>query len=138
MRKRTGNDPTRRIIEAGALTSKQLGALEARALYVGSGHHKRNPSDYGLDRTSPRPTKSLCDSRRTIKLSEAQTLLATGIKKGLISRPLDSGLPKYVWSVSEAGEVFEAKTDASTPGQYHGYPLDDDMLEVVLDAWKRR
>ena len=53
---------------------------------------------------------------------------------------LEDGLPKYVWSVSEAGEAFEAKTHPNTPGQYHGYPLEseDDMRQRVLDAWGRR
>lgn len=140
MRRRTGDNPTRRILDSGSLTEEELKALAARARYVGSGHHKRNPVDYGFDRTSPRPTKSLCDASRIIKLAEAQSLLEAGIKKGMISRPLEKGLPKYVWCVSEAGEAFEAKTHPNTPGAYHGYPLEDedDMRNRVIEAWKKR
>lgn len=140
MYKRTGDNPTRRIIDAGSLTQDQIDALTARARYVGSGHHKRNPLDYGFERTSPRPTKTLCDAKRMIKLAEAQALLAAGIKKGMISRPMEDGLPKYVWCVSEAGEAFEAKTHPNTPGQYHGYPLEaeDNMRDRVREAWGQR
>lgn len=74
MHKRTGDNPTRRFIEAGSLTQARLDDVEARARYVGSGHHKRKPLDYGFARTNPRPTKSLCDFKRVIKLAEAQSL----------------------------------------------------------------
>ena len=46
---------------------KYMGAeaygLTGYVRYVGSGHHKRNPADYGLTRTSLRPTQSFCDLR---------------------------------------------------------------------------
>ena len=140
MHRRTGDNPTRRIIEAGSLTQEQLSELGSRVRYVGSGHHKRNPLDYGFERTSPRPTKSLCDTNRIIKLAEAQALLAAGIQKGMISHPLKDGLPKFVWCVSETGEAFEAKTHPNTPGEYHGYPLEaeDNMRDRVLGAWGLR
>jgi hypothetical protein len=114
--------------------------MAARVRYVGSGHHKRSPADYGFERTNPRPTKSLCDANRAIRLAEATALLVAGVNKGMISRPLENGLPKFVWSVSDAGEAFEAKTHPNTPGEYHGYPLEpeDDMRQRVLDAWKQR
>ena len=140
MHKRISNNPTRRIIDAGSLTQEQLEALGTRARYVGSGHHKRNPLDYGFERTSPRPTKSLCDANRMIKLADAQALLAAGIKKGMISRLLENGLPKYVWCVSVLGEAFEAKTHPNTTGDYHGYPLEseDGMRGLVIEAWRQR
>ena len=78
MHRRNGSNPTRRIVEASALTQEQREVLLGRVKYVGSGHHKRNPLDYGLERTNPRPTKSLCDAHRVIKLAEAQALLAGG------------------------------------------------------------
>ena len=140
MYKRTGDNPTRRIVEVGVLTPEHQEALLGRVRYVGSGHHKRNPLDYGFERTNPRPTKSLCDASRPIKLAEADELLKAGIKKGMVSRLGDDGLPKYIWSVSDYGEAFEAKTHPNTPGQYHGYPLEaeDDMRRRVLEAWSKR
>lgn len=115
-------------------------SLEKAARYVGSGHHKRNPADYGLPRTNPRPTKSLCDLERVIPLEEAKSLVATGIRSGLVSEIRQDGFPKYIWSVSERGEVFEAKTDANGTGEYHGYPLEDEdaMHVYVKSVWEER
>jgi hypothetical protein len=143
MRQRSGSNPKRRIVEAGSIPAQVLAALAERVSYAGSGHHKRNPADYGLERTNPRPTKSLCDKDRVIRLAEAQSLLRLGVLHGLISQPLSDGLPKYVWSVSTTRgveEVFEAKSHPHTPGVYHGYPLDseEDMREYVLRSWKER
>jgi hypothetical protein len=58
----------------------------------------------------------------------------------MVSRLLQDGLPKYVWSVSDAGEVFEAKTHPDIAGIYHGYPLEeqDDMHAHVLKTWTQR
>ena len=48
--------------------------------------------------------------------------------------------PKYIWCVDEDGEVYEAKTDAVTPGIYHGYRLeeDDNMRDYISAVWKQR
>lgn len=103
---RPGNNPKRRIAPSERLTKEQKDALKDRVRYVGSGHHKRNPADYGLPRANPRPTKSLCDLERTILLDEARQLVARGIEHGLFSEPQGDGFPKFIWSVSEHGEVF--------------------------------
>jgi len=63
MKMRPGNDPKRRIMQPGMLAFEQNNKLTGYVRYVGSGHHKRNPADYGLTRTSLRPTQSLCDLR---------------------------------------------------------------------------
>lgn len=115
-------------------------ALVGRIRYVGSGHHKRNPADYGLERTNPRPTKSLCDAVTPILLQEASELLRQGVLHAMFSSPAQDGLPKYIWCVSASGVVFEAKTHPNTPGVYHGYPLEaeDDVRAYVLDFWRQR
>jgi len=139
--RRTSFDPTRRISDQEAWPEEQRNALFARAKYVGSGHHKRYPADYGLERTNPRRTATVCDAERVFKLAEAIALLESGIKKGMVSTVLAAeDMPKYIWSVSADGEPFEAKTSANTPWLYHGYPLDrnDAMRERVLEAWKER
>jgi hypothetical protein len=140
MRNRSGSSPKRRIVVAGSVPKERLKELLQRARYVGSGHHKRSPADYGFERTNPRPTKSLCDANRVIALEEAKELLRIGILSEMMSLPPDGGFPKFVWSVSQSGEVFEAKTHPNTPGMYHGYPLEseDDMRERVLKIWKDR
>lgn len=140
MHNRSGSNPKRRIVDSVLVTEEQVSRLLDQARYVGSGHHKRNPADYGFDRTNPRPTKSLCDANRVIALYEAQSLLKAGILKRMISEPVENGLPKYIWSVSASGEAFEAKTHPNTPGMYHGYPLeaDDDMQRLVLRVWNER
>ena len=67
-------------------------------------------------------------------------LLNDGIDHGLFSKPGNDGFPKFIWAVSESGDVFEAKTDTLGTGKYHGYPLEheDDMHKYVKDIWKRR
>jgi hypothetical protein len=139
MPKRQGDNPTRRIAPADYLTPAQREALAARVAYVGSGHHKRYPADYGLERTNPRPTKSLCDLNRVILLDEARALLAAGVTHGMVSKFSEGGFPKFIWSVGVDG-VYEAKTHPNTPGKYHGYPLEEDdaMRDVVKKVWTQR
>jgi hypothetical protein len=66
--------------------------------------------------------------------------LATGIALGLFSDPREDGFPKFIWSVSAHGEVFEAKTDTNGSGDYHGYPLEDEdvMSGYVKSVWRQR
>jgi len=137
---RPGNNPKRRIASADRATDEVKQRLEKAARYVGSGHHKRNPADYGLPRTNPRPTKSLCDLERAVLLDEAKSLVVDGIRWGLFSEIREDGFPKFIWSVSEHGEVFEAKTDANGTGEYHGYPLEDEdaMHVYVKSVWEDR
>ena len=137
---RPGNNPKRRIASADYATDEVKQRLEKTARYVGSGHHKRHPADYGLPRTNPRPTKSLCDLGRVVLLDEVKSLVANGIRWGLFSEIREDGFPKFIWSVSEHGEVFEAKTDSNGTGEYHGYPLEDEdaMHVYVKSVWKER
>lgn len=138
--KRQGNNPKRRLAPATSLDEQQLEVLTTRASYVGSGHHKRNPADYGLERTNPRPTKSLCDLNRSITLGQARTLLKTGVRAGMVSELAEDGFPKFIWCVDESETVYEAKTNPKAPGKYHGYPLEaeDDFCAHVSAAWKKR
>ena len=138
--KRAGNNPKRRIAPANRLTAAQKAALAKKVAYVASGHHKRFPADYGLERTGPRPTKSLCDILRIIPLNEAKSMIQKGIWNGMVSEHFFGEYPKYIWCVGEDDEVYEAKTDAVTPGTYHGYRLEeeDNMREHVKQAWKER
>jgi hypothetical protein len=138
--KRPGNNPKRRIAPINRLTEAQRTELARVVKYAPSGHHKRNPADYGLDRTSPRPTKSLCDLRRIIPLAESKAMVRKGILCGMISDFFFGAYPKFVWCVDKDGEVYEAKTDAVTPGAYHGYRLEeeDDIRDAVLAVWNER
>lgn len=132
--------PNRRIHSKDPLTDAQKQELTARVRYVGSGHHKRHPADYGLPRANPIPWSSLCDEERPLGLAEAKMLLAAGIAKGMISEKSTDAIPRFIWAVTEAREVFEAQTHANTPGIYHGYPLkdNDDMKSIVLEKWDSR
>jgi hypothetical protein len=138
--KRPGNNPKRRIAPAGLLSEAERAELIGKIKYVASGHHKRNPRDYGLERTNPRPTKSLCDIDESVSADEAKALVQRGIMAGMFSDYFLDGHPKFVWSVSTDDEVYEAKTDGSTAGVYHGYRLeeDDNMREQVRRVWKQR
>jgi hypothetical protein len=112
MATRPGNNPKRRIAPPSRLADAEKTRLLQRIRYVGSGHHKRRPADYGLPRANPRPTKSLCDLVRVVTLNEARLLMGQGIRSGLISEP----------------------------GEYHGYPLEknDVMRKYVKSIWRER
>jgi hypothetical protein len=56
-------------------------------------------------------------------------MLQRGILEGMISDFFFGEHPKFVWCVHEDGEVYEAKTDAVTPGSYHGYRLEEQVVE---------
>lgn len=138
MPKRRGNDPKRRLAERGTRTPSEIAALVAAHPYVGSALHKTRPGDYGfVPTTNPRPSKSLCDARRIVSRKEAGALFRAGARKEMFSTYVRDGLPKYVWSVDAAGEVYESKVGL---GGYHGYVLDrtDPMHRVVLEEWPRR
>lgn len=137
---RQGNNPKRRVADANFLSDAEKASLGKKIRYVGSGHHKRYPLDYGFERVNPRPTKSMCDLVRKITLNEASSLLISGLESGLVSEFGYGGVPKFIWSVDGSGEVYESKTDPSTLGDYHGYRLEeeDDMREHVRDIWKKR
>ena len=138
--KRQGNNPKRRLAEASTLNKEQLETLASRASYVGSGHHKRYPADYGLERTNPRPNKSLCDLTKVVCLEQAESLLASGIRAGMVSKLAKDGFPKFIWCVDDDETVYEAKTDPNSPGVYHGYPLEleDNLCAYLLAEWKER
>ena len=139
-RRRQGNNPKRRIASADQLNSDDRKELAQSVRYVGSGHHKRWPADYGFERISPRPTKSLCDMQRVILHDEAKRLLERGVAHGMVSSLNEGNFPKFIWCVDEQGEVYEAKTDIRNPGAYHGYRLeeDDDMRDRVIWVWRER
>jgi hypothetical protein len=138
--KRAGNNPKRRIAPEDSLTVAQRTALTKNVSYLASGHHKRNPADYGLERTNPRPTKSLCDKTRTIPFKQAKAMIEKGISYGMISDYAFGKFPKFIWCVDEDGEVYEAKTSEMAAGAYHGYRLEeeDDMRDHVKQVWKER
>lgn len=140
MRNRTGNNPKRRIVKDALADMAARELLLAHVRYVGSGHHKIYPANYGLGRTNPRPTSSVCDALRPLPLAEATELLRQGVLRAMFSTYVQDGFPKYIWSVSADGTVYEAKTHPNTPGQYHGYPLEkeDRMCDEVKAAWEAR
>src|SRR5450432_1839542 len=123
---RPGNNPKRRIAPLTRLNESERSELAKSAKYEGSGHHKRSPADYGLERTNPRPHKSLCDGIKVITLTEAKNLMERGIIQGIFSDFFIGKHPKFIWSVGSDGEVYEAKTDEVMPGIYHGYPLEEE------------
>lgn len=142
IRKREGNRPDRRISDEAITTTTQREALCERLRYVGSANHKLRPGDYGFTPShNPRPSKSPCDAVRAVLIEEASTLFRQGIMRGMVSRFDASGIPKYVWAVDEANDVYEAKAKPEREMDYHGYRLGDDdrdMRSYVLREWKRR
>jgi hypothetical protein len=122
------------------LSAQEQESLLSVTRYVGSALHKRSAGNYGFHPpANPRPHKSLCDDLRPVPLPEAQRLFAAGIGKSMVSAHREGHLPKYVWSVDEWGEVYEAKLGNEG---YHGYRLDEDgeraMRALVLHEWSTR
>lgn len=135
---RQGNRPNRRVARCDLLSLREREALADRLVYEGSALHKRFPGDYGfVPPVNPRAAKSLCDGVRQVLLEEARLLFRNGILKGMFSKFEGNGRPKYVWSVDEQREVYEAI--AGRDG-YHGYRLEDedDMRHLVLREWNTR
>ena len=101
-RKREGNRPDRRILDATASTDAARRALALRVWYVGSANHKLKPGDYGfVPSHNPRPSKSVCDDLRSVSLQEASELFNRGIMLGMFSVLSSVGVPKYVWAVDD-------------------------------------
>ena len=131
----------RMIVDRSSVSSECIRRCEAQAVYKGSAHHKRSPGNYGFTPpVSPRPNKSLCDGNVQLDHEEAEALFLRGLRRGMISRLDENGLPKYVWAVDSDGRVFEAvRSRGST--KYHGYELGDDdrpMKRIVKRAWRSR
>lgn len=139
--KRFGNNPKRRIAPQHSISQQELQRFEDEVRYLGSAHHKRIPADYGFHGPpSPRPHKSLCDSKRVIRRDEAKALLLCGLRLGMVSTYRMNGYPKYVWSVDQDGEPYEAKL-GHDGRSYHGYRLGVDdraMREEVIREWLAR
>lgn len=137
---RSGSNPKRRVVAIEKVSQADMERLAASVRYVGSGHHKRNPADYGFERTNPRPTKSICDMTGVVPMAVAETLVLSGIRKRMMSEIQADGFPKFIWSVSDDQRVYESKTHPNTPGKYHGYPLEkeDDMQAYILSVWSKR
>ena len=142
IRKREGNRPDRRFVDDAFTSKKARKALCAKIRYVGSSIHKLRPGDYGFHPPqNPRPSKSPCDAIRPVLLEEASKLMISGVMLGMVSRFDDGGVPKYIWAVDDANDVYEAKTKPERETDYHGYRLGDDegaMRAYILKEWKRR
>jgi hypothetical protein len=140
--KRQGNNPKRRLEPSGCHSQEILTELADRLTYVGSANHKLTPGDYRFHPpTNPRATKDVCDDKRQLLLAEAQALLRAGVLAGMVSSFADGGVPKYVWMVDGAREVYEAKTAPDRETHYHGYRLGDDdsaMRDLIRKEWIMR
>ena len=141
MKKYMGNNPKRRIAKANHFTEGQLNDFAGTGRYRGSPHHKSQPADYGFHPpASPRPSKSLCDDKRVIRLEEAIRLFKDGIARGMVSMEQQNDLPKYIWAQDEQGNVYEAKLGGDGRS-YDGYRLRRDdraMREWVINEWTCR
>jgi len=140
MPKRHGSNPKRRIASTDRLDAGGRAALAERTTYVGSALHKSKPGNYGFQPpVNPRAWKSICDGLRVILAEEARDLFRRGIVTGMFSDFEDGELPKYVWSVDDDGEVYEAKISPGS-NSYKGYRLEEEdaMRDTVLKEWKAR
>jgi hypothetical protein len=141
MKKRNGFNRKRRIASIGSWDANEKEERALTAKYGGNSEHKKSPSDYGLiPPANPRPGKTLCDGEKPLFKAEAERLLASGFRKGMISEQMRDGWPQNVWAVSDDGQVYEAQLENGVQGIYHGYPIpmNDDFRSVVVGEWSRR
>ena len=82
----------------------------------------------------------MCDRKRIVTRREAEVLFRNGVKCGMVSRHAEKGFPKYVWTVDDNGDVYEAKL-GHDGRSYHGYRLGADdrfMRRQVIKEWQAR
>lgn len=131
---RQGNNPKRRLAPRDSLDSEYLARLAREARYVGSAHHKIKPADYGFTPpVSPRAHKSLCDGKRTVRRDEAETLFFQALSRGMVSRYVNNGFPKYVWAVDQDGEVYTRRRWAAMGGVTTAMLLARTVSETCVD-----
>lgn len=146
--KREGNRKDRRLAPQDAVDRATMERLLRQLRYEGIALHKLHPGNYGfVPPVNPRAEKSACDGKKPLNRAEAQGLLEAGIRCGMVSAFVEGGAPKYIWSVDEHGEVYEAKCDPQRaadnpdePVEYHGYPLEDGdlMRKHLVREWRKR
>lgn len=135
-------NPKRHILSVEAVLPlrDKLQAMARAVRYGGNPEHKRNPGDFGLTPpSSPRRGKTLCDDLKVYRRVEAQRLVASGLRRGMVdARWNGEGWPQLVWAMDESGAPLEAQREAD--GCYHGYPIPiaDPMRQAVSDAWETR
>ena len=115
-----------------------LSNLATELRYVGSPLHKKGAGDFDLKPPAAlRQGKSICDEVVNCK-ADAQSLLAEGARKGLVSAQTNGMFPQNVWAVTRDGFPLEAMLDNAERGTYHGYPMpeSDPLRTVVLERWR--
>jgi hypothetical protein len=123
------------------LQNAELEYLASRVSYGGNPEHKRNPGDFGLTPPAqPRMDKTLCDEVGIERKDDAEGLLRTGVRKGLVSVQIHNGFPQNIWAVTKRGDPLEAQLENSETGVYHGYPMPmaDPLRDEVVARWQRR
>lgn len=131
-------NPKRRFLQPSAEELTRLCDLAETVAYGGNPEHKKNPGDFGLTPPSdPRRGKSLCDVAKIFSRAVAHGLLQEGLRRGLVSDRHDSGWPRNIWAVTEAGVPLEAQLENPVVGSYHGYPMPDSdpLASEVVKRW---
>lgn len=137
MKKRNNRyNPKRKLQDQ--LTQEQRDSLASSVKYGGNPEHKRNPGNYGLTPpSSPRPDKTLCDDCGIFDKAVAESLLASGVKKGIVSVQMKGRWPQNIWAVTNDGYPVEAQLENQGTGTYHGYPMpeSDPMSKEIIRRW---
>jgi hypothetical protein len=99
----------------------QLEFVASEAKYAPSPYHCRDAKGKIVGRGKP---ASHCPPYWTD--GHAIAVVRRAIREGLVSRVwLDvHPFPRHIW-YSDAGMWYEGRTDNSTPGVYHGYPIEE-------------
>lgn len=116
---RLSDNNKRRLLERP--DPRRIGELITKARYVGSSKHKANPHLYGLPPFSGlRGDATLCDAHGGFlpeHMASIPGMLRRGIQAGLL------GKGGEIWTVSDAGWIYECRLTNVTQAEYHGYPV---------------
>jgi hypothetical protein len=129
---RSSDNVRRRLLDPvpPALSSELL----AKAHYVGSSKHKRNPSVFGLGPyIGPSGDRTLCDEHAGFSVTHMTgipALLSRGIHAGLIGQRL-------LWTIADNGWIFEARLTNAETQEYHAYPVrqSEAIARAVFDRY---
>lgn len=109
--------------------------------YIPSPYHKSNPAAWGISEPPQhRPDKTVCEGSGITSCRDAEELLKSGFRRGMVSVHKRNNWPQNVWAVDAEGIVYEAQLTNSGLGEYHGYPMTDgdSFTKYVGTEWVRR
>jgi hypothetical protein len=97
-----------------------------RARYVGSPEHKTYPSRAGQPRWGTRSDKARCDRFGEEDWPRLQAVLREAILNSCVDKEFRGTFPARVWAFIN-GVLQEARLTNQVNGEYHGFPVEQEI-----------